>query len=105
MATAAATPLSGEATCTATEPNAGTAPGICRPSRESAIRAVTGPMVPAAVGVPARVKPMMSTISCTAPDEPLNNSTTPLSLTGTITVVAMVRPAWKFRFDVSGRVL
>ena len=45
----------------------------------------------------------MSTISCTAPGEPLNSWIFPSAPTGTITVAAMVCPAWKFRFDVPGR--
>ena len=52
VATTAAAPLPGipprPATCTATVPKPATAPGICRPSRESAIRAgVTDTTAPA----------------------------------------------------------
>src|SRR5664279_671567 len=70
VSTAAATSPPGAATCTATVPSAGTAPGICNPDRESAIRAAAGyTTVPDAVGVPDNVYPVTSTSTCTVPKE------------------------------------
>src|SRR5664279_5142543 len=73
VSTAAATaPAPGAATCTSMARNAGTAPHTCGPVRVSASRAVTGPTVPAAVAIPARVYPVTSTNRSTLPSEPLN---------------------------------
>src|SRR5664279_5635316 len=72
VATTAAAPFAGippiPVTFTAAVAPAGTAPGTCHPTRESATLAgVTVATVPVVVGMPARMYALTSTINCTAP--------------------------------------
>src|SRR5664280_2456473 len=64
------------------------------------------PHAPAAPPVPAHadsVSPLTSTINCTPPPEPLKTRIFPSAPNGRTIVLAMVRPAWKFTFEVPGR--
>src|SRR5664280_937810 len=95
VSTTAAAPFAGmppiPVTFTAAVADAGTAPGICHPSRESATLAgVTVAIVPVPVGVPARMYALTSTINCTPPPEPLKTRIFPSASNGTTIVLAMV---------------